>query len=95
MPVHFKTTRRMFTKSVLSLTFEAILKSRNSVLRLCNAINFLLLGWICVTLLRSEVLVIFTFLLPKGYKLEVSAHANGVNSPSVADFGLLSQHHLP
>lgn len=95
MPVHFKTTRRMFTKSVLSLTFEAILKSRKSVLRLCNAINFLLLGWICGTLLRSEVLVIFTFLLPKGYKLEVSAHANGVNSPSVVDFRLLSQHHLP
>lgn len=48
-----------------------------------------------MTLLRSEVLVIFAFLLPKGCKLEVSAHANGVNSPSLADFGLLSQYYLP
>lgn len=84
----------MLAKRVPSLTFDAIPNSQNSVLHLCNAINFLLLGWICVTLPRSEVLVIFTFLLPKGYKLEVSAHANGVNSPNVADFGLLRQHHL-
>lgn len=51
--------------------------------------------WICVTLPRSEVLVIFTFLPPKEHKLEISAHAIGVNSPSVADFRLLSQHHSP
>lgn len=42
MSVYFKLVRRMLIKGGLILPFEAIPQSWNSVLHLCNAVNFLL-----------------------------------------------------